>query len=737
MTSRPTALRSMLTAVPAFALAACGAHGGSGPQKLPESPHPTLLPAPPSPAPVTGDVDGPKFPRPSHPFDFADMVAMERVEELTIAPDGKRYAFTIKAADVGSNTFVRTLWIGSTDGTAPRAVSSPAAKASSPRFSADGNRLFFLEGETGTSQLVSIHPDGKDGNERTRLTNLPVDVEGFVPFDDGVRFALVLSVFPDAATLKDSKAKDDAERATKSKVRTYEMLPIRHWDAWDDGKRSHIFVWKAGSEPVDLMRGLPDDAPPKPFGGVEEIAVSKDGKDLVFTSKRATKDAAWSTNSDLWVVPTDGSAKPKNLTEKNLGEDSHPVFSPDGKSLAFLSMARPIYESDKRRIRVIDWATKSERGIADAWDRSPTDIVWSADGKGFLATADHLGSHALFTIPLEGGAPTAWPVPGANNGVVAAGDTVLWLHDSLREPADVWMSDAKGGAPKAITHVNEAITKTIVWGVPEAFTFKGAKGDVVHAWFIKPAGYVEGTKVPMATLIHGGPQGSLGDHFHYRWNPSIFAGHGYATLMIDFHGSTGYGQAFTDAIRGDWGGAPYEDLMKGVDAALAKYTFVDKDRVVALGASYGGFMINWINGKTDRFKALVCHDGNLDEPQAYFETEELWFPEWEHGKTPWENPTGYAKHNPRDHVKDWKTPTLVIHGGLDFRVVDTQGMGTFTALQRRGIPSRFVHFPDENHWVLKPANSKRWHSEVFGWIDRYAMPKDAKTAADAPKPASK
>jgi dipeptidyl aminopeptidase/acylaminoacyl peptidase len=240
---------------------------------------------------------------------------------------------------------------------------------------------------------------------------------------------------------------------------------------------------------------------------------------------------------------------------------------------------------------------------------------------------------------------------------------------------------------------------------------------------MKPAGWSGKGKAPVAFLIHGGPQGSFGDHFHYRWNPEVFAGHGYGVVFIDFHGSTGYGQAFTDAIRGDWGGAPYEDLMSGLDAALAKYTWLDGDRAAALGASYGGYMINWIAGHTDRFKALVVHDGNLDERSAYYATEELWFPEWEHGGTEWDHPDGYVKQDPIDFIKNWKTPTLVVHGGKDFRVVETEGISTFTALQRKGIPSRFLYFPDENHWVLKPADTKLWHDEVFAWIDRWTARK--------------
>jgi dipeptidyl aminopeptidase/acylaminoacyl peptidase len=307
---------------------------------------------------------------------------------------------------------------------------------------------------------------------------------------------------------------------------------------------------------------------------------------------------------------------------------------------------------------------------------------------------------------------------------------LVYLHDDLASPAELFLAARGGTAPRALTRINAERVAAARTGAYEQFSFTGAKGDTVHGYLVKPVDFAPDRRYPVAFLIHGGPQGSFGDHFHYRWNPQAYAGAGYAAVMIDFHGSTGYGQAFTDSIRGDWGGAPYEDLMKGLDYALSRYPFLDGQRVGALGASYGGYMINWIAGQTGRFRCLVNHDGNLDERLAYFDTEELWFPEWEHG-TPWEDPAGYAKHNPIEHVGKWKTPMLVIHGALDYRVVDTQGMSTFTALQRRGIPSRFVHFPDENHWVLKPLNSRFWHAQVLGWLDQWLAAEAQPAAASA------
>jgi dipeptidyl aminopeptidase/acylaminoacyl peptidase len=415
-------------------------------------------------------------------------------------------------------------------------------------------------------------------------------------------------------------------------------------------------------------------------------------------------------------VSTTGGA-PQVLTTSK-GYDFEPSYSPDGKSIAVRMMVRAGYEADRERLAIYDVAGRKQRVLTEAWDRSVGEIAWAPDGRTIFTSTDNIGNHSLFAIDVATGKEKLVVEKGTNTGVRVAGDRLVFSRDTLKAPAELFTSKLDGSDVRQITHFNDERVKKIEWGAYEQFSFKGAKGDTVYGFAMKPAGF-RGGKAPVAFLIHGGPQGSFGDHFHYRWNPQAYAGHGYATVFIDFHGSTGYGQAFTDAINGDWGGAPYEDLMLGLDAALAKFPWLDGTKTAALGASYGGFMINWINGHTDRFKALICHDGNLDERMAYFDTEELWFPEWEHAGVPWEKPEGYLKHNPIDFVKNWKTPTLVIHGGLDFRVVDTQGMSTFTALQRKGVPSRFIHFPDENHWVLKPQNSKLWHEEVLAWLDKY------------------
>jgi dipeptidyl aminopeptidase/acylaminoacyl peptidase len=484
-----------------------------------------------------------------------------------------------------------------------------------------------------------------------------------------------------------------------------------------------VFVVPAGGgDPVDVMRMMDADSPSKPFGGAEEFTFTPDGGSIVFTARDAGREEAWSTNLDLFLSPVDGTAAPQDLTADNDATDTRPVFSPDGRQLAWLAMSRPGYEADRYRIMVRAWPEGAAREIAPSWDRSAETLVWSKDGKKIFTTANNVGHQSLFAIEVGSGKAATVVREGWVNSIAGfSGNRVVFDLDHLKSPAEIYSASLDGKNVEQLTDINAEEVAVARWGEPEQFSFKGANDDVVYAWIVKPVDFDPAMKYPVAFIVHGGPQGSMGNHFHYRWNPQFYAGAGYGAVFVDFHGSTGYGQAFCDAIRDDWGGKPLEDLQKGLDAALAKYPFLDGDRVVALGASFGGYMINWMAGQMpDRFRAFVCHDGNLDERFAYFDTEELWFPEWDHMGTPWDNPEGYAKHNPIEHVAKWKTPMLVIHGGKDFRVVETQGMATFTALQRRGIPSRFLHFPDENHWVLKPANSIQWHNEVRAWIDRWA-----------------
>jgi dipeptidyl aminopeptidase/acylaminoacyl peptidase len=468
------------------------------------------------------------------------------------------------------------------------------------------------------------------------------------------------------------------------------------------------------------MKGMDADCPSIPFGGVEDMAFTPDSQGIVFSARNVGRIEAWSTDFDLYYSPADGSKAPRCLTEENEAWDANPLFSPNGKTLAYLAMERPGYESDRLRIVLQSWPKGKKRVLTEDWDRSVSAMAWSEDGKTIYATANNLGQRSLFAINARSGKVTTLIKKGTVRSLAVKGDRIIFGMDHLKSPVELYSIQTDGRDFQSLTGFNQKRLAAAKMGEPEQFTFKGWNDETVYGYVVKPVDFDSDKKYPVAFLIHGGPQGSFSNDFHYRWNPQAYAGAGYAAVMVDFHGSVGYGQAFTDSIRGDWGGKPFEDLQKGLAAALERFPWMDGERVGALGASFGGYMINWIAGNwPDRFRCLVNHDGNLDERMAYYDTEELWFPEWDHEGTPWDNPEGYEKHNPVNFVQNWKTPMLVIHGALDFRVVETQGMSTFTALQRLGIPSKFLYFPDENHWVLKPLNSIQWHETVIDWLDQW------------------
>ncbi len=651
----------------------------------------------------------------THPFGVRDLVAFDRLAEPRVSPNGRQIVFTVSSLDLEANKRRSDLWVVGTDGAGLRPLLRSDDSESNGTWSPDGRSIYFLSNRGGSSQVWKVALDGGDAQS---VTSLPLDVGSFRLSHDGTRLALSMEVYPGTTPGETRKRMDD-DAAGKATGKIYDRLFFRHWDTWADGRRSHVFVVPlSGGDPIDVMKAMDADSPSKPFGGNEEYVFTTDDKAIVFGARDVGREEAWSTNFDLFVAPVDGSTAPRNLTAANKAWDAYPAFSPDGKTLAYAAMKRPGYEADRFRIVLRAWPDGTDRVLTEGWDRSPGELTWSPDGKEIFATADDIGNHALFAIDVASGKVRTIVGTGHVVAPQADRDRIVYLLDSMTGPAELFSVRTDGEDVKRLTGINDGRLASVRLGVPEQFSFKGANGDTVYGWIVKPADFDPAKKYPVAFLIHGGPQGSWANDFHYRWNPQTYAGRGYAAVMIDFHGSTGYGQAFTDAINGDWAGAPFEDLKKGLDAALAKYPWMDGDRVAALGASYGGYMINWIAGNwPDRFKTLVVHDGNLDERFAYFATEELWFPEWEHGGTPWDNPQGYDEHNPVDFVKNWKTPMLVIHGGKDYRVVDTGGFASFTALQRKGIPSKFLYFPDENHWVLKPANSILWHDTVLDWLD--------------------
>lgn len=651
------------------------------------------------------------------PYTVQDQVTLKRLSGLKVSPDGLKVVFSVRVTDLDANKGRSDLWLVNVDGTGLRQLTSHESNEGDVTWSSDSRSIYFLAARTGSNQLWKL---AVDGGEATQVTHFPLDVDAYAISRDGQSLVFAAEVYVDCDTL-DCTAKRLAEKK-KSTAQIYDSLFFRHWDTWKDGRRAHLFSTKlAGGPIVNLQKKQNADTPSKPFGGSSDFTISPDGKFVVYVARDVGREEAWSTDLDLWSVPIDGSKAPAKLTTANRATDINPVFSPDGKTLAYLAMSRPKFEADRLRVILRDAVSGRERVLTDAWDRSAGSIAWSGDGKTLFVTAEDVGQGGVFRVDVASGEVKKLFADGNVSELGVAGNALVVAHDSLKSASDLFTLSFDGqGGLRRLTDVNADAWARLELGEPEQFSFKGWNGETVYGYVVKPVGFNAKKKYPLAFLIHGGPQGSFGNHWHYRWNPQAYAARGYVAVMIDFHGSTGYGQAFTDSISGDWGGKPLEDLQKGLAAALEKYPFIDGRRMCALGASYGGFMINWIAGNwNEPWKCLVNHDGNLDERMAYFDTEELWFPEWEHGGTPWENPAGYGKHNPIDHVAKWKTPMLVVHGGRDYRVVDTQGMSTFTALQRRGIPSRFVYFPDENHWVLKPQNSIVWHEQVLGWLDQW------------------
>ena len=653
-----------------------------------------------------------------HPFSVHDMLAMNQISDPHVSPDGLNIVFTVRTTDLEENRGRTDLWLVHTNGKDLRQLTAHPASDFNPRWSPCGKYIWFLSTRSGSSQVWCI---SIDGGEARQITHQPLDIGNLVISRDGKSMAFTMEVFPEFTDPEETKEKLDQIAGRKSSGRIYENIFIRHWDTWEDGRRSHVFVMPVqGGKAQDLMPGMDADTPSQPFGGPEEITFTPDSKGLIFTARDVGHKEAWSTNFDLYLVRFDQSSEPLCITEKNKAWDTTPVFSPGGQELAYLAMEKPRYESGRFRIIVQSWPHGEKHTLTEDWDLSPSSICWSPDGKKIYATAPYLGQNSLFLIDTETEMIETIIKDGYVRSPEVCPNGIIFGMDHLASPVELYSAEPDGSEIAQITHMNRekmALAKT---GEHEQFTFKGWNSETVYGIVVKPIDFNPEKKYPVAFLIHGGPQGSFGNHFHYRWNPQVYTGAGYAAVMVDFHGSVGYGQDFTDSIRGDWGGKPLEDLKKGLESALKRYSWMDGSKVAALGASFGGFMINWIAGNwPDRFCCLVNHDGNLDERFAYYATEELWFPEWDHMGTPWTNPEGFEKHNPVNYVKNWKTPMLIIHGAYDFRVVETQGMATFNALQRLGIPSKFLYFPDENHWVLQPHNSILWHKTVIGWLDQW------------------
>jgi len=778
----------------------------------------------------------PVFAQTKHPFTFEDMMALKRVEEPVVSPDGKWVLFAAVDVDLKANTKTPHVWVvalnANSGGTAAlarpvehsstatsRVLAHPSSvlatadatsKAGSstpqdhsrandsapvgmtesrekeiisdqdadrPRWAPDGKRFAFVSTKENGSQIWIADFDGATGavTDKHRLTNFATEADGELWSPDGKYILFKSDVYPECVGTLEEESTCNAKRVeevkeSKVKAEIFTHLLYRHWNAYKEGKRTHLFVVHADILVLGMNRralyGIANyardltpgdyDAPVFSLGGQDNYALSPDGKELCYASNHDAMPAA-STNNDLFTVPVDwpADATPaqviaatKDFTSENKAADNTPLYSPDGKYIAYRAQQRPGYESDRFRLMLYDRKTGEKKEVTDGFDQWVGSFVWSPDSKALYFTSEHKRHSLIYSVEAS---PTGDPkkyfkrtlVAGYNDdlAVTPDGKALLFTRQSIDAPNEIYKSRSTGeGCPAqtgevdngkwdcslnkdwAITAVNQSVLSQINMSEVEPFWFDGANEDKVEGSLVKPPNFDPNKKYPVKFLIHGGPEGAWGDDWSYRWNAELFAANGYVVIMINFHGSTGYGQKFIDAINGDWGGAPFEDLMKGLDYAEQHYPFIDKDRECALGASYGGWMANWILGHTNRFKCIVTHDGMFNTESAYGDTEELWFPEWEFKGTPWTNREMYRKWSPHLSAANFKTPTLVIHGQKDYRLDVSQGFDLFTTLQRQGVPSKMLYFPDEGHWVLKPQNSQLWYKTVNDWVDHWTKP---------------
>jgi dipeptidyl aminopeptidase/acylaminoacyl peptidase len=658
-------------------------------------------------------------PAAARPMTESDLATFNRLGAPAASSDGKWVAYQLTTTDLAANkrsTGLYLLDIARKDAQPMAIADSPGHNESAPVFARDGQHLFFLSNRSGSTQVWRVAlPTG----EPMQVTMAATDISGFSLSPDGNSIA-VWADLAEGCTLDACTAKAKPQGSG----REYDRLFVRHWDSWrEPGTYSRIYAYALGADgktfgPARAISGsIEGDAPSKPFGGGEEIAWAADSSAIAFAIRKSDGDEPRSTNLDIVWQPLAEGAAAVNLTQANQATDSLPAASPDGRWLAWAAMARPGYEADRMVVHLRDMKTGKVNKLTEGWDRSAGSLAWTADSKSLLVTAQDVLEHPVFRIDVASGKVTRLTERGnVNNVVPLANGGLLYTINSIAAPDDLVLME-KNGQTRRLTNVNADKLAGLDPVQYEKFSFQGANGDLVHGQIVKPQG-AKG-KLPVALLVHGGPQGSFNNSWSYRWNPAVMASQGYAAVTIDFHGSTGYGQAFTDSINKDWGGKPLEDLKLGMAALPGIDAALDTSNACALGGSYGGYMMNWIAGQwPDGFKCLVTHAGVFDLRAMAFETEELWFDEWDHGG-PWWQRTDAEKWNPVNHVTAWKTPTLVIHGEKDFRIPYSQSLAAFTALQRQGIESKLLIFPDENHWVLKAQNSVQWHRNVFDWLGRH------------------
>jgi dipeptidyl aminopeptidase/acylaminoacyl peptidase len=657
------------------------------------------------------------------PLTINDLLKIRRVADPQLSPDGRWVAYSISDLNWDANRRVTQIYLVSVDGGEPKQLTSAPQSSSTPRWSPDGKRLAFISAREGGPQVWTY--DVAMG-EQKKVTNISTGASDPVWSPDGRVIAFVSDIYPECTNDDCNRKRDEQAESSKVKAKIADRLLYRHWTTWKEGKRTHVFIAMAdGSAPARDLTPGDYDAPPFSLGGPTDYAFSPDSKELVF-ARNTDKVEATSTNGDLFTVPVTG-GEARRITGKNLGADLSPVYSPDGRYIAYRSQSRAGFESDRWQLMLFDRKSGQSRSLTESLDTNVEGITFTPDGQRIYLTGAERGKQLIYSVPTAGGAITKLVTDGFNDDVKVSADgkVLIFSRSTSAMPTEIFRAGADGSGVVQLTKTNESFLAPYALKPGEEVTWEGAAGAKVSGYIFKPANFSPSKKYPMIVLIHGGPQGAWNDNWGYRWNPQIFASAGYVVFTPNPRGSTGYGQQFVDDVSGDWGGKPFTDIMNGV-AHVTGLGYVDKERIGAAGGSYGGYMVNWIEGHNDdprfQFKVLVSHAGVYNLTSMVGVTEELWFTDWEFKGTPWDNPEMYTRWSPNMFVKNFKTPMLVVHGELDYRVPVGEGLQLFTALQRRGVDSKLLYFPDEGHWVLKPQNSALWYSTVLDWFGKYLKP---------------
>ncbi len=660
------------------------------------------------------------FAQQKHAMTIEDMWNMKRIGGYDVSPDGKTIAFAATFYDMEKNKGNSDIYLIDSDGKNLRVLKNSDAAESNPKFSPDGKKIAYeFKNDIWICDL--------DGKNEAQLTNLYTGASGMVWSKDGKSILFVSSVYPDCTTQDCNEQRDKAEEQSKVKAKIFTQLMFRHWNEWRGDKRSHLFFMNLNTKQVmDLTPDSYADVPPLALGSDQDYSFCPTDMEIAFTfnidawKKNSDTKLAYSTNNEVAII-NPGNGFPYDKISTSPGNDNQPVYSPDGKYIAYRSMARAGFESDKQSIILFERATRKQTSLTANLDISIGQILWSPDGKYIYYDADREAFHSIYKFKIATNENTLLLKDGYNTEmkISADGNTIFFKRQKTTLPTEIFSMNSNGGDVKQVTNINGALLSQIQFGEFDTFWSAGAAGAKVQSIIVKPPFFDASKKYPLIFLIHGGPQGKWPDEFHYRWNLQLFASKGYVVVAPNPRGSTGYGQKFTDEISGDWGGKVYADLMNACDYAIKTYEFIDPKNTFAAGASYGGYMINWLEGHSNRFNAVVSHDGVYDIESMYGSTEELWFPEWELKGVPWQNRTLYEKWSPNRFVKNFKTPMLVVHGALDFRLSETQGFELFTALQRKGVESKLLYFPDEYHFVAKPQNARLWWNTIFNWFEEH------------------